>query len=157
MRSFFPESEDYLPPPQARFVKPFHTDIGDAAQRWLQQIASRGKVGLVLVTATIVIGFAVAGSAMAAGNHTSQSAATPRASATACVAVNCNPWGYNFSKGKKITHSPAAFCRYFKCISNFPKGKGYVEECKDGMYSRSGGHAGSCADHHGNWRPLLAP
>ncbi len=158
MRSFFPESEDYLPPPQARFVKPLHSGLGDSARRCLQKISLRGRVGMTLITAAIVIGFAVASSAMAASNHPNQPMAVPRAVANAaCAAVNCNPWGYNFNKGKKIAHPSTAFCHYFTCIGNFAKGKGYVEECKDGKYSKSGGRSGSCADHRGNWRPLLGP
>ena len=90
--------------------------------------------------------------------------ATPRPQPTAtpkptCIpgAVNCNPWGYNFSSGHYIYSPPGSFCAYFACIGNFWNGSGYVMECKDGMYSKSGGHQGSCSYHGGNWRALLAP
>jgi hypothetical protein len=53
-------------------------------------------------------------------------------------AVNCNPWGYNFSPGNLIYSPPGAFCSYFSCIGNFWNGRGYVMECQDGMYSKSG-------------------
>lgn len=74
------------------------------------------------------------------------------------VGVNGNPWGYNFSsvRGTLIYKPDPAFCRYFHCINNFPNGKGYVVECLDGMYSKSGGIRGSCAFHHGNGQILYA-
>ncbi len=65
-----------------------------------------------------------------------------------------NPWGYNFCGGATISSPPADFCSYFACIKNFPYGRGYVEECSDGMYSKSGGISGSCSYHGGNLRPL---
>jgi hypothetical protein len=70
--------------------------------------------------------------------------------------VNGNPWGYDFNPGNYITAPPSAFCSYFNCIANFPNGRGYVEECNDGMYSKSGGISGSCSHHGGNWRPLYS-
>ena len=33
---------------------------------------------------------------------------------------------------------------------------GYVEQCKDSMFSKSGGIQGSCSQHGGNLRPLNA-
>jgi hypothetical protein len=68
-----------------------------------------------------------------------------------------NPWGYNFCGGSAILTPAASFCSYFKCIANFPNGKGYVEECKDGMYSKSGGIQGSCSQHGGNLAELFEP
>jgi hypothetical protein len=50
----------------------------------------------------------------------------------------------------------AAFCQYFSCISSFWNGQGYVVECQDAMYSKSGGHSGSCSHHGGNRRPLYS-
>jgi hypothetical protein len=84
--------------------------------------------------------------------------ATPKPKPT-CIpgAVNCNPWGYNFSHGSYIYNPPGAFCSYFACIANFWNGKGYVMQCQDGMYSKSGGRSGSCSYHGGNRRPLLKP
>lgn len=71
--------------------------------------------------------------------------------------VNGNPWGYNFSCCNLITDPPGAFCDYFSCIGNFWNGRGHVEQCKDGMYSKSGGISGSCSSHGGNKQALLAP
>ena len=72
--------------------------------------------------------------------------------------VNGNPWNYSFNAtgGKLIILPPTAFCSYFHCIPNFPRGKGYVEECRDGMFSLSGGRRGSCSYHGGDWRALYA-
>jgi hypothetical protein len=72
-------------------------------------------------------------------------------------AVNNNPWCYNFSCCNYIYSPPSDFCAYFSCINNFGNGSGYVEECNDGMYSKSGGRSGSCSYHGGNLQPLLAP
>ncbi len=65
-----------------------------------------------------------------------------------------NPWGYNFCGGATITSPPGDFCQYFNCIGNFWNGRGYVIECNDGAYSKSGGIRGSCSYHQGDLRPL---
>src|SRR5438876_9710698 len=75
---------------------------------------------------------------------------------TPCPGVNCNPWGYNFNAGNLIYNPPSAFCNYFSCINNFSKGHGYMVECKDGEYSKSGGIQGACSTHAGVMRPLYA-
>lgn len=67
-----------------------------------------------------------------------------------------NPWGYDFEQGKTISSPPDAFCNYFNCINNFASGKGYVMECKDHMYSKSGGVRGSCSKHEGNNKTLYS-
>lgn len=72
-------------------------------------------------------------------------------------AVNGNPWCYNFTSGNNIYGPPSSFCSYFACIGNFWNGRGYVMQCQDGMYSKSGGISGSCSSHHGNKRALLKP
>jgi len=48
-----------------------------------------------------------------------------------------------------VTSPPADICTYFSCIPYFPKGKGYMEECRDGMVSMSGGRRGACSSHGG--------
>jgi hypothetical protein len=65
-----------------------------------------------------------------------------------------NPWGYNFCGGATITSPPGDFCQYFNCIGNFWNGRGYVIECNDATYSKSGGIRGSCSYHQGDLRPL---
>jgi hypothetical protein len=65
-----------------------------------------------------------------------------------------NPYGYTFCGGPYLYHPASDICRYLRCISNFPHGTGYVEQCQDGTFSRSGGRPGSCSGHHGNRRPL---
>jgi hypothetical protein len=73
---------------------------------------------------------------------------------TLCGAPS-NPWSYGFCGGAYITSPPSSFCSYFDCIPNFPNGKGYVEQCVDGMFSKSGGRQGACSYHGGERRPLL--
>jgi hypothetical protein len=68
-----------------------------------------------------------------------------------------NPWGYNFCNGPLIKSPPGSFCSYFNCIGSFWKStSGYVDECRDGMYSHSGGRSGACSYHGGELRPLFA-
>jgi hypothetical protein len=69
-----------------------------------------------------------------------------------------NPWGYNFCGGNLIYSPPATICSYFNCIPSFWKSTlGYVDECKDGTYSHSGGRQGACSYHGGEMRPLYSP
>lgn len=69
-----------------------------------------------------------------------------------------NPWGYNFCGGKLIYSPPSNFCAYFNCIPSFWKStNGYVDQCKDGTYSHSGGVQGACSYHGGELRPLYSP
>ena len=77
-----------------------------------------------------------------------------------CVAVNNNPWCYNFSPGGYINYPPSGFCNYFNCIASFygsdDPGDGYIVECNDGYYSQSGGERGACSYHNGVMRPLYS-
>ena len=69
-----------------------------------------------------------------------------------------NPWGYNFCGGNLIYSPPGNFCSFFNCIPSFWKSTlGYVDECKDGTYSHSGGRQGACSYHGGEMRPLYSP
>lgn len=70
--------------------------------------------------------------------------------------VNGNPWGYNFSPGNLIYSPPSNFCDFFNCIASFWNGVGYVIECQDQTYSKSGGRTGSCSRHGGDLRPLYS-
>jgi hypothetical protein len=66
-----------------------------------------------------------------------------------------NPWGYDFNPGARITNPPAAFCSYFDCIPSFWDSiNGYVVQCRDGMFSHSGGRQGVCS-YHGGYRRTL--
>jgi hypothetical protein len=80
----------------------------------------------------------------------------PTPTKATCQAVKNNPWCYNFVPGNYIYSPPSAFCSYFSCIGNFWNGRGYVEECQDGEYSKSGGISGSCSHHGGNQQPLYS-
>jgi hypothetical protein len=76
----------------------------------------------------------------------------------------CNPWGYNFDPtgGSLITSPPSAFCSYFACIGSPPgytsfwSGQGYVIECQDTLFSKTGGIKSSCSQHGGELRTLYA-
>lgn len=70
--------------------------------------------------------------------------------------VNGNPWGYNFTPGNLIYNPPAAFCRYFACISSFWSGRRFVSECADDTYSKSGGIRSDCSHHGGELQPLYS-
>ena len=72
--------------------------------------------------------------------------------------VNNNPWGYNYTaaQGSLIYVPPSGFCGYFRCIPNFKNGVGYVIECHDGWFSKSGGRRGSCSYHGGPGQTLYA-
>ena len=68
-----------------------------------------------------------------------------------------NPWGYNFCGGNLITAPQSGFCSYFNCIASFSTGVGYVVQCGDGNFSKSGGRAGVCSKHGGFARNLVGP
>jgi hypothetical protein len=67
-----------------------------------------------------------------------------------------NPWGYNFETGNVITSPPQKFCSFFPCIISFWDGSGYVIECADGKFSKSGGRTGACSHHGGYSRTLFS-
>ena len=97
--------------------------------------------------------------ATAAPVRTAASVATaqPAAHAANTCGAPQNPWGYNFcGRGGYITNPPSDFCSYFDCIDNFPNGKGYVVQCIDGRFSKSGGRQGACSYHGGEKRPLYS-
>lgn len=78
----------------------------------------------------------------------------PSASSGACGAPS-NPWGYNFCGGGTISSPPQAFCDYFSCIRGFWEStNGYVVQCRDGLFSHSGGRSHACSSHGGVARPL---
>jgi hypothetical protein len=72
--------------------------------------------------------------------------------------VNNNPWGYNFDPGQLIYNPPAQFCSYFKCARDFSWQwvHGYVVECNDLSFSRTGGTRFACAWDDGVKRKLYA-
>lgn len=88
--------------------------------------------------------------------------AAPTAQPTAAPIINlcgapANPWNYNFCGGAFISSPSSNFCSSFNCIASFWSGRGYVMECADLTYSKSGGIRGSCSYHGGNYRALYAP
>ena len=73
------------------------------------------------------------------------------------VRAAANPWGYDFCfPGRYITAPASEFCSYFPCIGNFWNGNGYVIQCSDGTFGKSGGKSGSCNHHGGNASPLYS-
>jgi hypothetical protein len=79
---------------------------------------------------------------------------TPAPAANLCGAP-ANPYGYNYcGRGANIAPPAQDICSYFSCIGNFWNGKGYMEECSDGMVSMSGGRPGACSYHGGELRPV---
>ncbi|SRR5581483_1373490 len=71
--------------------------------------------------------------------------------------IGGNPYGYDLNApGNLIYNPPADLCTYISCIANYPNGTGYVVECQDAMFSKSGGRPGSCSKHGGDKQPLYA-
>ncbi len=85
---------------------------------------------------------------------------TPTPIPISCVAVNNNPWCYNYSPGNLIYAPPSNFCDFFNCIASFwepdDPGDGYVVQCADTTFSQSGGERGACSRHGGVSRPLYS-
>ena len=126
-----------VPSTMIRTVYPNHTTnvLGRSTWQWTQGAPCNTGRAVIIVVAgatTIQRTFAI----------------TPK------IGINGNPWGYDFTSGRVITAPPLAFCRYFSCIANFSQGRGYVVECRDLRYSRSGGIRGACSSHRGVYRPL---
>jgi hypothetical protein len=82
---------------------------------------------------------------------------TPTQQAINLCGAPSNPWNYNFCGGNLITAPESSFCSYFSCISSFWNGTGYVVQCTDGTFSKSGGHSGVCSYHGGFGRDLYEP
>ena len=76
---------------------------------------------------------------------------------TISMGVYGNPWGYNFDCCNLIYDPPSNFCSYFPCISSFWDGVGYVVQCEDNMFSKSGGRSGVCSHHGGFFQNLYSP
>jgi len=85
-----------------------------------------------------------------------KSSAPPPPPPNLCGAPS-NPWNYNFCGGAQIPNPPAQFCNYFNCIASFWNGNGYVVECADATYSKSGGLSGVCSRHGGYLQTLWSP
>jgi hypothetical protein len=80
--------------------------------------------------------------------------ARPTQPAPLCGAP-ANPYGFNFcGRGGLVYQPPAAVCSYFDCVSGFPDGTGYLEECRDHSYSLTGGQPAACAKHGGSRRTV---
>ena len=71
--------------------------------------------------------------------------------------VNGNPWGYNWGCCDRIFNPPTDFCTFFSCVTTFNNGTSYVVECRDGLFSATGGSKSTCSGHNGHKRTLLMP
>lgn len=68
-----------------------------------------------------------------------------------------NKWYFTFCGGPPVTNAPYDFCHTFPCVDRFFSGTGYVVQCKDGLYSLTGGTPDACSGHGGVWRTLAEP
>jgi hypothetical protein len=73
-----------------------------------------------------------------------------------------NPYGLDFAPcGTQTAYDvPDDFCDYFACIPSFWESvNGYAVQCRDGLYSHSGGRRGVCSFHSGETpgRALYGP
>lgn len=97
-----------------------------------------------------------ASSAAAASRE--EAAQSTKAAATGLCGAPPNPYGYNYcGAGATETSPPADICQYFSCIPNFDNGTGYMEECRDGVVSMSGGLRGACSHHGGEQVSVEGP
>jgi len=118
----------------------------------VRRVASAEPVGAVLAQSP------PAGTLMKLGKRVTLTVAKPLPPPPpACPPYNSNPYGFCFEVGSLIYNPPSDFCLYFDCIGNFWNGRGYVIQCQDGEFSKSGGIQGSCSYHGGNSRALLDP
>ena len=74
--------------------------------------------------------------------------------AVALCGAPANPLGYTFCGGSLIYTPDPTTCDYFNCIPNWSNGVGYMDECRDGTFSMSGGRSGACSHHGGESRPV---
>ncbi|GGL89670.1 MULTISPECIES: hypothetical protein [Micromonospora] len=65
-----------------------------------------------------------------------------------------NPFGYDFCDGQQIWTPATEFCDWFSCGQDFQDGRGYLVQCRDGSFSRSGGQPDACDLHRGVRRTL---
>jgi LysM repeat protein len=69
----------------------------------------------------------------------------PASTATQAAIATATPFDPASFLGS--TDPPANFCSMANCIPSFSDGQGYVVQCGDGLYSKSGGRTGACAGH----------
>lgn len=103
-----------------------------------------------------VFAFSAVGTSQPPPSAAPKAPAAPSPAPVNLCGAPANPWNYTFCSGRLITAPPSAFCSYFTCISSFWKGTGYVVQCSDGAFSKSGGHTGVCSTHGGFKRNLYS-
>jgi hypothetical protein len=78
---------------------------------------------------------------------------TPPPSANLCSAPP-NPYGYNFCGGSVITDPPSDICTYLNCVNKFWNGNGFIVECQDNTFSKTGGTDDVCPKDDGYLKTL---
>ena len=68
-----------------------------------------------------------------------------------------NPWCYTFVSGRQILNPPTNFCTFFACAPQFFQGQGFVVQCQDLTFSKTGGTPSACAGQGGEQRTLFEP
>jgi phospholipase D-like protein len=116
---------------------------------------------ITAISAAITGDYAGATSSSPASSRSGGSSPSPAPSKSSASASGslcgapANPLGLTLcDRGQLVTAPPSGVCGYFRCISSFADGKGYMIECGDGTYSMSGGRAGVCNGHGGPGRPV---
>ncbi len=65
-----------------------------------------------------------------------------------------DPWSLSFTPGELVYDPPEEFCDYFPCTADYGAWDGYLVQCADLLFDRSGGTSRSCAGHGGPFRTL---
>jgi hypothetical protein len=80
-------------------------------------------------------------------------------SALACAVLMAAPAGAP-SAAQPDAHAAKrhhrSFCERHRCIPYFHEGHGYIVQCRDGMWSHSGGRPGVCSGHSGGHRVVAS-
>jgi hypothetical protein len=140
-------------------------DVDGDGQRWHHIRALDGVEGYVPVMYTVTVEPTIPPTAAPTVATAPPKLQTPTLvpMPTAAPPNTCgappNPWGYNFcGRGGTVRVAPSDFCSYFNCIPSFWKlTNGYVAQCRDGLFSHSGGVRGACSSHGGVGRALNGP
>jgi LysM repeat protein len=74
-------------------------------------------------------------------------ARTPTVAATASTSAAATATPLDPASFLGSTNPPPNFCSIADCIPSFSDGQGFVVQCGDGLYSKSGGRTGACAGH----------
>jgi hypothetical protein len=139
---------DNLGQSYTQFVDGFSNTANDS----VSIVSTSGNTVSVDLTATQTDGSEqqFTGTYTVSGNAIGSAAITQAGASSTLCGAPPNPYGYNLcGVGNEITNPPRDICTFFKCIDNFWHGNGYMVECGDGKYSKSGGIEGACSYNEG--------